>query len=29
MSDKLYYSLKIKQAEANGMNVPEEWRQKI
>ena len=29
ISDKLYYSLKIKQAEANGMKVPEEWRANI
>ena len=25
MNDKLYYSLKIKHAKANGMNYPEEW----
>ena len=25
MNDKLYYSLKIKHAKANGMKYPEEW----
>ena len=29
MEDKLYYSLKIKHAEANGMKYPEEWKQYI
>jgi len=29
MEDKLYYSLKIKHAEANGMKYPDEWKQYI
>ena len=29
MEDKLYYSLKIKHAEANGMKSPDEWKQYI
>ena len=29
MEDRLYYSLKIKHAEANGMKYPEEWKQYI